>query len=102
MTTHDAGPILPPHVLDGHATTPEERLMRAVLDDALSVLLDPRPLGQHGRALRVDTERWLLENDVAWPFSFVNVCRALAVDAASVRQSMADRLDHRDHFQPAA
>ena len=74
--------------------------MRAVLDDALDVLLDVRPHGRQG--LRADTEHWVLENDIAWPFSFLNVCRALSIDPASLRQSVEARLEEREHLRPAA
>lgn len=76
--------------------------MRAVLDDAVSVLLDPRPLGRRNRALRADTEHWLLENDVVWPFSFLNVCRGLGVDPGAIRQSVESQLEEREHLRPAA
>jgi hypothetical protein len=94
--------MLPGLTLDWHTAAPERRLMSAVLEDALSILLAPRPLGRRDRAQRAETERWLLANDFTWPFSFVNVCRALDVDPASLRHDVASRLEHRERLQPAA
>jgi hypothetical protein len=102
MTTHGAAFILPPDLPTGRSATAEQRLMRAVLDDALDVLLDTRPHGWRGRTLRADTEHWLLANDVAWPFSFLNVCRVLGVDPASIRQNVESALEGREHLRPAA
>jgi hypothetical protein len=92
MATHRAAhhPARPADLAGERASTPEQRLMRAVLDDALDVVLDPRPhLGRRDRALRGDAERWLAEDDREWPFSFVNVCEALAIDPVRLREFAA-------------
>jgi hypothetical protein len=74
--------------------------MRAVLEDALDVVLDPRPHGRRDRDLRRATERWLAEDDRDWPFSFVNVCDALAIDPDLLCEYAAEAR-HRD-VRPAA
>ena len=82
--------------------TAEQRLMRAILDDAVNVLLDSRPHGHRVRALRADPEHWLLANDVGWPFSFLNVCRVLGIDPESIRQNVESALEGREYLHSAA
>jgi hypothetical protein len=77
--------ILPGQYFSGRATTPEARLMLAILEDALGILLKPAAYQRRRRALRAETEQWLLSNDTAWPFSFLNVCHALALDPGWLR-----------------
>lgn len=60
--------------------------MVAVLEDALRELVRPGDAWYGARARRrAEVEFWLESNDVAWPFSFVNVCEALDLDPADVR-----------------
>src|SRR5437763_850270 len=37
------------------------------------------------RSLAAEVDAWLAADDDDWPFSFVNVCHALRLDASSVR-----------------
>jgi hypothetical protein len=60
---------------------PAARLLRRILDDASAALSDARG--------RRSVRTWLAADDRAWPWSFVNVCGALRVDAAEVRAWMA-------------
>jgi hypothetical protein len=94
--------ILPEPFFDGHTATPERRLMLAVLEDSLRVLLDPRPQGRRGRALRSETERWMAADDWAWPYSLLNVCQALAIDPAWLRERVSTRREARHDLQTAA
>ena len=48
----------------------------------------------HGRTSAVERElyrdaySWLISNDQAWPFSFLNVCRLLSLAPESVRETL--------------
>ena len=59
-------------------TTPEQRLMAAVLEDAVRELTQPKAGSRAASARRQkEITEWFASDDVAWPFSFVNVCEAL-------------------------
>jgi hypothetical protein len=78
-------------VSGGRSATPEERLACAVLEDALRIVTKPGVSHGRGRYLRGETEAWLLSEDTAWPFSFLNVCSALALDPGWLRKSLRTR-----------
>jgi hypothetical protein len=82
------GPVsLVPEQLRGDPDrTPEQRLMAAVLEDAVRELVRPSGAGYGARARRrAEVELWFESDDVGWPFSFVNVCEALDLDPGGVR-----------------
>ena len=71
------------------AMQPEKRLMLAVLENAVWLLL------YGGSARSVDTRRhaaeaarWLASDAIHWPFAFVNVCHALGLEPAWVRSGI--------------
>ena len=64
------------------ARRPEGRLMLAVLQDAVAALLKGVRAPQGPSQELVS---WFLADDVDWPFSFVNICEMLDVDAARLR-----------------
>lgn len=83
--------ILPCQYYDisgGHSLTGEQRLMLALLTDAINVyqkgVLSRRT---HARRLYVDAERWILADDdrCGW-LSFVTVCEALEIHAVLLRK----------------
>jgi hypothetical protein len=87
----DWWPWLAPEQLFGpRRRTSEERLMAAVLEDALRELIRPGG-GWRGARARAEVQLWFDSDDVAWPFSFVNVCEVLDLDPAEVRSSIAVR-----------
>jgi len=60
--------------------------MLAVLDDAfLTLARHGGAADRRGRSLTAEVDAWLAADDDDWPFSFVNVCHALRLDASSVR-----------------
>jgi len=66
-----------------HATRGEVALMRAVLEDAIDCF---QKLGRPGdQNLAKDAERWFFADDHHWPFSFVNICAVLGLNAEYVR-----------------
>jgi len=79
-------PLVPEQLLGGPRRTPEQRLMGAVLEDALRELVRPGGTWDGARARRrAEVRTWLASDDVAWPFSFVNVCEALDLDPGELR-----------------
>ena len=79
-------PLLPEQMLDAPQRSPEQRLMVAVLEDAMRELARPGGEWFGARARRrAEIVAWFASDDVAWPFSFVNVCEALDLDVARFR-----------------
>jgi len=71
---------------------PEERLMIAVLRDALDCLEKYRfATGRQGRRLFYETRRWFLADDTRWPYSFERICGALDLEASAVRRRITMR-----------
>ena len=71
-------------------SSPERRLMLAILEDAL---LDLRRSANR-RTLRMrrlagEVEGWFAANDDGWPCSFLRICHALGLDAGAVRTRLA-------------
>jgi hypothetical protein len=67
----------------------EKRLMLAVLGEALGDYqggVDASD-GPGERAFR-DAEAWFESGEEDWPFSFVNICQALGIDADYVRSGL--------------
>lgn len=71
------------------ASRPEEKLMLAVLEDAISCFLN------HGGARSVaerrlfqEAEEWIFRRDEEWIFSFDNVCSALGFDPDFLRRGL--------------
>jgi hypothetical protein len=73
---------------------PEKRLMLAILEDAIDCLQN-NVLAQSLKSRRLFQEavKWIVEVDADWVFSFENVCDALALNPAYVRQGFASSGD---------
>ena len=66
----------------------ERALMLAVLEDAIRCLEDgPR---RESRLAR-EAEAWIRDDDDEWPFSFLNLCANLEIDAAQLRRELLAR-----------
>jgi hypothetical protein len=73
------------------ALRPEQRLLRAVLEEALAELAAGRmaaasPLDNRRRLELLD---WFASHDRSWPCSFENVCDAIDLDPERVRGKLA-------------
>ena len=66
-----------------HTERGEVALMRAVLEDAVNCF--QRAHGPSADRLAKEAEKWLFGDDTRWPFSFVNICGVLGLDAEYVR-----------------
>jgi len=64
----------------------EAALMRAVLEDAIHCL--QKSAGRKAQRLAREAEQWLFTDDHRWPFSFINICGALGLDAEYVRSGL--------------
>jgi hypothetical protein len=68
---------------------PEQRLMIAVLHDALDCVEKYRfATGTHGRRLFREAQRWFLADETDWPYSFECICGVLDLDSNAVRQRL--------------
>ncbi|HJW68641.1 MAG TPA: hypothetical protein VJ829_04715 [Candidatus Binatia bacterium] len=70
----------------------EKALLLAVLEDAIRCL-DHRSRSP-GRLAR-EAEAWIRASDQRWPFSFVNVCVHLGIDADRLRTVLLSRVAAR-------
>ncbi len=68
---------------------PEKRLMMAILLDAVECFQKhaPRHQGKPDRLFRASQE-WLFDDDLKWPFSFVNICDAVGIDPRYLRNGL--------------
>ena len=68
---------------------PEKRLMLAILEDAVDCFQN-NVFAQSvkGRRLFQEAEKWVVEVDGDWVFSFENVCETLELNPAYVRQGL--------------
>ena len=65
--------------------------MIALLEDAArTVLRGAHPYDRPAMRLVAQTRDWFAADDPDWPFSFVNVCDALRLDASRLRRWLAD------------
>jgi len=66
---------------------PEQRLMAAVLEDAIRTFCgcSGSPGVRRQRLFR-ETADWFESSDVSWPFSFENICDALALEPGWIRR----------------
>ena len=68
---------------------PENRLMLAVLEEALVTfqrgLNSPIP---ERRKRFCEVDRWVSERDSDWPFSFENICQTLRIDPDYIRAGL--------------
>jgi hypothetical protein len=83
--------LLPLQLVPGAPDTPERALMRAVLqralDDLSGIFAVAMGLRARGRLQR-ETEEWFLSEDMTWPYSFVNICQVLNLDAGAIRRAL--------------
>jgi hypothetical protein len=75
---------------------PEEKLMFAVLTDAIECFQKYYGANAHRRRkLFTQAEAWILRRDNAWPYSFENICEALNIDPNYLRLGLMQwRVDH--------
>jgi hypothetical protein len=70
---------------------PEKRLMVAVLEEAIAVVVNGAARGTDDRAAAVrDAERWFASDDHRSTFAFATICDILGLDVGRVRHTVAN------------
>jgi hypothetical protein len=76
--------------------TGEQRLMAAILEDAIAVYSkSSAPKGSNARQVLRETERWLRSRDRTWTFSFLRVCEMLSLDPVAILRALRERRDRQ-------
>ncbi|HLX38728.1 MAG TPA: hypothetical protein VKR29_13040 [Candidatus Binataceae bacterium] len=82
--------------------TSEQRLMLAVLADAINLVQDGcRSQSPRKRSSFVEAKNWIFQSGVRCPLSFENVCDALAIDAEALRWRVALLISGNPDAMPA-
>src|SRR5437879_13882021 len=67
----------------------EERLMQAVLENAIEYLQKyVLATDERGKKLFQEAEEWILDKDSDWFFSFENICEVLGLHPDYIRQGL--------------
>lgn len=69
------------------ALPPEAQLQAAILEQAVQDLRRPQT-DRRGQRSHREALGWLLSDNEGWPFSFMNVCASLGIDAAALRSRL--------------
>lgn len=84
------------------AWTGEQRLMAAILEDAVAVCGKRNaPKTSKARHVLRETMRWLRSNDRSWMFSFLRICETLDLDHGAIRRGIRILRGEEDVPQPA-
>lgn len=67
----------------------EQRLLLAVLEDGLRILLHPRSHAR-GRGPRLEELDWISSDDRRSPFAFLSICETLDIDPVRLRRRVYD------------
>lgn len=87
------GSVMPSQLQHVQGWQSEKLLMAAVLHDAIKCVEYGRLYARAHRARRLgaEAEAWMRDEDVWWPYSFVNICLALGLDTGMVRSAVLGR-----------
>jgi len=76
----------------GSTWTGEQRLMAAILEDAVTVCCKTdEPKSSKSRSVLRDTLHWVRSNDRSWTFSFLRICDMLDLDPSAIRRELRIR-----------
>jgi hypothetical protein len=68
---------------------PEKRLMVAVLEEAIALVVNDAQHGDENRRSAVrEARRWFASEDHSAPFAFATICDVLGLDSSRVRQAV--------------
>jgi hypothetical protein len=71
------------------AWTGEQRLMAAIMEDAVAVCSKPSiPKSSKARHVLRETMRWVRSNDRTWMFSFLRICEMLDLEPSAIRRGI--------------
>lgn len=89
-------------VMGKRPLTSEQRLMLAVLADAINVVQDGYIApNTRKRGSFLEAKNWIFQSGVRCALSFENVCDALAIDADALRWRIGSLLAHTAEGRPA-
>lgn len=80
---------VPPQIYTTPRWTSEQLLMAAALEDAITSI-QSFPRNRTARQEQAQDWAWVLSEDTMWPFSFVNICEALGLNAEWVRAGLRE------------
>jgi hypothetical protein len=86
--------LLPTQLRRAGIARPEERLLLAVLEEAVGTY--QRYLVEadhHSRAVFAEVEAWFASEDGAWIYSFVAICDSIGLDPAYIRSGLGSWTD---------
>lgn len=79
---------------------PEKRLMVAVLEEAIAVIVnDPHGRDEDRRSVVREAKRWLASDDRSAPFAFATICDVLGLDMGRVRHAIAAWSERQSAFR---
>jgi hypothetical protein len=85
----------------GASWTGEQRLMAAVLEDAIAVCCKPNPpRTSKARTVLRESLRWIRSNDRTWTFSFLRICETLDMDPSAIRRGVRIRRGEEPQPEP--
>lgn len=101
---HELDPALPASLREAAPAStddPDRYLMWGMLVDAAETLvLSPEDPWRDDEVVLREIRDWVLADDPAWPFSFVNACAAVGIDVGRLRRELgswlADGAAHRE------
>lgn len=89
-------------VIGKRPLTSEQRLMLAVLADAINIVQDGYLApATHKRGSFLEAKNWIFQSGVRCPLSFENVCDALGIDTEALRWRISALLSHSGEGRPA-
>ncbi len=89
-------------VIGKRPLTSEQRLMLAVLADAINVVQDGYLApSTRKRNSFLEAKNWIFQSGVRCPLAFESVCDALAIDAEALRWRISSVLSHSGDACPA-
>jgi len=75
---------------------PEKRLMLAVMEDAVGTFQKyVFTRDRLGQKLLTEVEDWFSSDDLAWPYSFVNICHSLDLEVGFMREGLWQWKQHQ-------
>jgi hypothetical protein len=85
--------LIPSQFLEAHKRNsylaPERFLMLAVLRDAIACYQDPlHATNKRKNSLHAEAAKWFFADDPSYPFSFINICDVLGLDANYLRSGL--------------
>lgn len=79
---------------------PEKRLMVAVLEEAIALVVnDPVGRDEERRTVVREARRWFASDERGAPFAFATICDILGLDSERVRQALVTWASRRHSFR---